>query len=109
MNAKWKRNTVIATMAVLVCAAVALNWKYSGEDAVKGAQETGSKLLGEATLVSGQEGDGTVVVRTVYPTYRGALVVCQGGDRPEVKLAVTEAVAALTGLSADRVTVAKWQ
>ena len=57
MNAKWKRNTVIATMAVLVCAAVALNWKYSGEDAVKGAQETGSKLLGEATLVSGQEGD----------------------------------------------------
>ena len=59
MNAKWKRNTVIATMAVLVCAAVALNWKYSGEDAVKGAQETGSKLLGEATLVSGQETDGT--------------------------------------------------
>ena len=57
MSAKWKRNTVIATMAVLVCAAVALNWKYSGEDAVKGAQETGSKLLGEATLVSGQEGD----------------------------------------------------
>ena len=57
MRARWKRNVVVATMAVLVCAAVALNWKYSGEDAVKGAQETGSKLLGEATLVSGQEGD----------------------------------------------------
>ena len=50
-----------------------------------------------------------VVTRTVYPTYRGALVVCQGGDRADVKLAVTEAVAALTGLSADRITVAKSQ
>ena len=57
MSARWKRNAVVATMAILVCAAVALNWKYSGEDAVKGAQETGSKLLGEATLVSGQERD----------------------------------------------------
>ena len=57
MRARWKRNVVVATMAILVCAAVALNWKYSGEDAVKDAQETGSKLLGEASLVSGQEGD----------------------------------------------------
>ena len=57
MNAKWKRNTVIATMAVLVCAAVALNWKFSGREAVKDAEETGTKILGEATLVSGQEGD----------------------------------------------------
>ena len=55
MSAKWKRNTVIATMAVLVCAAVALNWKFSGQEAVKDAEETGTKILGEATLVSGQE------------------------------------------------------
>ena len=78
---------------------------YSGSTA---APEDYSRRS-ETVLVEGTEGDGTVVVRTVYPTYRGALVVCQGGDRPEVKLAVTEAVAALTGLSADRVTVAKWQ
>ena len=55
MSAKWKRNTVVATMAVLVCAAVALNWKYSGEDALQQAQEAGGKVLGEATLVSAQE------------------------------------------------------
>ena len=60
-------------------------------------------------LVDGGSGDAPVVTRTVYPTYRGALVVCQGGDRADVKLAVTEAVAALTGLSADRITVAKSQ
>ena len=49
------------------------------------------------------------MTRTLYPTYRGALVVCQGGDRADVRLTVTEAVASLTGLSADRITVAKWQ
>ncbi len=55
MSARWKRNTVVAVMAVLVCAAVALNWKYSGQEAVKDAQEAGTKILGEAMLVSGQE------------------------------------------------------
>lgn len=61
------------------------------------------------TVLTGGSGGGAVVVRTLYPTYRGALVVCEGGDRAEVRLAVTEAVSALTGLPSDRVTVAKWQ
>lgn len=60
--------------------------------------------------VMAQDGGQTPVVTTTrYPTYRGALVVCQGGDQASVRLAVTEAVTALTGLTADRVTVAKWQ
>ena len=63
----------------------------------------------ETVLVGGGSDQAAVVVQTVYPTYRGALVVCQGGGRAEVRLAVTEAVAAVTGLPSDRVTVAKWQ
>ena len=63
----------------------------------------------ETVLVDAGSNDEVVVTRQVYPTYRGALVVCQGGDQAAVKLAVTEAVAALTGLTADRITVAKWQ
>ena len=55
------------------------------------------------------KGDEVVILQSRSPTYRGALVVCSGGDRAEVKLTVTQAVMALTGLSADRVTVAKWQ
>jgi len=78
---------------------------YSGNTA---APEDYSRRS-ETVLVEGSAGDEAVVVRKQYPTYRGALVVCQGGDRAEVQLAVTEAVAALTGLSADRITVAKWQ
>lgn len=78
---------------------------YSGDTA---APEDYSRKS-ETVLVDGSGGDEAVVVRTMYPTYRGALVVCQGGGRAEVRLAVTEAVAALTGLSTDRVTVAQWQ
>ena len=78
---------------------------YSGNTASPEDYARRSKTV----LVDGASGDETVVIRRVYPTYRGALVVCQGGGRAEVRLAVTEAVAAVTGLPSDRVTVAKWQ
>ena len=55
MSGNAKRNLVVGTMAVLVCAAVGLNWKYSTQEALQQA-ETGTNILGEATLVSGQEG-----------------------------------------------------
>ena len=51
MSARWKRNAVVAVMAVLVCSAVALNWMYTGQEVQEAA---GGKLLGEAQLVSGQ-------------------------------------------------------
>ena len=61
---------------------------------------------GKAVVVSQGSGKQTAVeLRYVYPEYRGALVVCQGAADPEVRLAVTEAVRALTGLGADRITV----
>ena len=63
----------------------------------------------ETVLTDTDGGDEAVVTKRLYPTYRGALVVCQGGSRAEVRLAVTEAVTALTGLTADKVTVAEWQ
>ena len=59
MSARLRRNAVVATMAVLVCAAVALNWRFSAEQGQnqvsEQVEETGTKILGEATLVSGEE------------------------------------------------------
>lgn len=40
-----------------------------------------------------------------YPGFRGAVVLCQGAGRPEVQLAVKEAVSSLTGLGMDHITV----
>ena len=61
---------------------------------------------GEAVVVSQGSGkQAAVELRWLYPEYRGALVVCQGAADPQVRLAVTEAVRALTGLGADKITV----
>ena len=54
MSRRFRRNAVVVTMAVLVCTAVGLNWKFTGEQ----AEEAGGKILGEAELVSGQEPEG---------------------------------------------------
>ena len=74
-------------------------------------QEEGS-LRQRSQPVTVNRGSGwqeALVTRQDYPVYQGAVVVCQGAGSSAVRLAVTEAVAALTGLSSDRVTVAKWQ
>lgn len=56
MSGKWKRNTAVAAMAVLVCTAVGLNWKYTAAEGTQAVQEA-DKILGEATLVSNQAGE----------------------------------------------------
>ena len=48
-----------------------------------------------------------LVSQVLPPVYLGAVVVCEGGDDPVVKLSVVEAVGDATGLSADKITVLK--
>lgn len=72
-------------------------------------ERSGTEDLRETreTVIVGA-GSGTrevVVTRSVYPRYVGALVVCEGGDSAAVRLAVTEAVHALTGLASDKISV----
>ena len=52
---------------------------------------------------------GVVVTQEMYPQYRGALVVCEGGGNDAVRLQVISAVSALTGLGSDRIAVVRWQ
>ena len=70
---------------------------------------TTKRSIESTVLVDDGSAEAPVVTRTVYPTYRGALVVCQGGGDAQVRLAVTAGVAALTGLGSDRITVVKCQ
>ncbi len=60
------------------------------------------------TLNRGSGVEDIVVTRQIYPIYQGAVVVCQGADNAAVRLALTEAVCALTGLSSDKVSIVKW-
>ena len=58
-------------------------------------------------LSTSERAEQPVVRQILPPTYLGAVIVCQGGDSPTVKLAIVEAVSNATGLSADKITVLK--
>ena len=55
----WKRNAVVVAIVLFVGAAVYLNWSYSKQSADNPDGEGGGKLLGQTTLVNG-ENDGKV-------------------------------------------------
>lgn len=46
-----------------------------------------------------------VVTQYLYPRYIGAVVVCEGADSASVRLRLTEALCALTGLTSDKIAV----
>ena len=50
-----------------------------------------------------------VLVQTRQPRFQGAVVVCEGAGDAAVRLALTEAVSALTGLSAERISIVQWK
>ena len=69
---------------------------------------SGDTLREDTVLISGDTRQEMGLVRQIIPPkYQGAVIVCQGGDRPAVRLAIVEAVAAVTGLTSDRITVLK--
>ena len=79
--------------------------KSTEESAEEGSVERKKETV---TVNRGSGYEDVVITQQVYPAYQGAVVVCQGGDKAAVRLAITEAVAALTGLSSDKISVVKW-
>lgn len=62
----------------------------------------------DLTVVSGSDyGETPVTVKNLLPTFRGAVVLCDGAGDAAVRLAVTQAVGTVCGLGADKVTVLK--
>lgn len=73
-------------------------------------EQGGSTVQRETQTVVVSAGSGvqeTVLVQQIYPQFQGALVVAAGGGDPAVRLKLTEAVAALTGLGADKISICK--
>ena len=91
----------------------------SGPEKVYAKEEKQSiKKSDEATKESDSEGRPSIIsegsgkevpvlVKERYPKFRGAVVVCNGAERTDVRMSVIEAVGALTGLSSDRISVVK--
>ena len=76
---------------------------YQTDSAVSRSADSESRT--QTTVMGGS--DAPVVRQTVFGQYRGALIVCQGADAPSVRLKLVNAVAGLTGLPSDKITVIK--
>lgn len=90
-------------------ARVVLTLKSSTRQVVA-RDESFSEEESTTTTVVVSRGSGTqgaVVLQEVYPQYQGALIICPGGGEAAVKLKITEAVAAVTGLGPARISVCK--
>ena len=78
--------------------------------AVNPRQTSGSSQSYESDLTviaDGSRGEKPVTVKSLLPTFRGAVVLCDGADNAQVRLAVTQAVSTVCGIGSDKVTVLK--
>ena len=79
---------------------------HTDSDTVVSDSTTSTKTT--IVTVTTSDKDETGFVRQINPPqYLGAIIVCQGGDSPSVRLAITDAVSKVTGLSSDRISVLK--
>ncbi len=72
------------------------------------ATEGNGQTSRELVTVLASSGSGVqqpVLLQQLSPAYQGALVVTQGGNDPNVRLAISGAVSALTGLGADKISI----
>lgn len=77
-------------------------------DSQTDADDSGSRRTDDTVLIEDENRTESGLVRqTISPTYRGAVVLCEGADDPVVKLAVVDAVRCVTGLGADQISVLK--
>lgn len=77
------------------------------ESGTEGTESAGASHSRTTVLVSQDGGQSGLAVQQLCPQYRGAIIACQGADSAAVRLSLVNAVAALTGLPADQITVVK--
>lgn len=84
------------------------DYVYDRTDSLSRTETGGtSSRQSQLATLSQSGGQAPVELRRRAPSYRGAVVACQGADSASVRLAVTQAVQSLTGLSADRIVITK--
>lgn len=69
---------------------------------------SGNTVKSETVIVTdSQRNESGLITQVNPPVYLGAIIVCQGADSPTVRLALTQAVAKITGLGTDNICVLK--
>ena len=78
-----------------------------GEQTVYQTDKPSSEREDTVVISGSDRTESGLVQQVISPTYRGAVVLCQGADSPTVCLQVKEAVSKVTGLDASRISVLK--
>lgn len=76
-------------------------------DTLRETDPDSSRQTDDTVLVDQGDLESGLIRRTDPPVYLGAVIVCQGGDDPTVRLAIVEAVRCATGLGANQISVIK--
>lgn len=92
---------------VLLTEAVGREILYQTDEETDADGESSQKSVSTVIIEDSDSSESGLIRRTDPPVYQGAVVVCQGGDDPQVRLAIVEAVRCATGLGADQITVVK--
>lgn len=64
-----------------------------------------SQRTDTVTVTDANRNQTGLVTQTLPPVYQGAVIVCQGGADPSVRLAIVDAVSKFTGLGANQIAV----
>jgi stage III sporulation protein AG len=96
--------TVLLTLKTGVRREIAEDEKSEYTNRGGDASQSTSKT--SVRLQNGSGNQSALTLRYDYPEYQGALVITESSNAA-VKLAITQAVMSLTGLSADKITVVK--
>lgn len=67
----------------------------------------GSGRYDTVTVTDSNRTQSGLVQQVIPPKYQGVIVVCQGAQKASVRLNIMEAVARVTGLGTDRISVLK--
>lgn len=82
--------------------------RAQGEKTVYQTDRNGDGSNVDTVVVTGSDRTQQGLIQQIDPpVFLGAVIVCQGGDDPAVRLAIVDAVSDATGLGADRITVLK--
>ena len=97
----------VGKVQVMLTVSVGETTIYQYDEQISGNLDTPSIRKETVIITDSSRNQSPLITQVLPPTYRGAVIVCQGAENPQVKLAIVEAVGKATGLGADRISVLK--
>ena len=97
----------VGKIKVLITEADGAETVYQTDENRSVSQGTENTRIETIVVKNADKGESGLIRSVSPPVYLGAIVVCEGGNSPTVKLSIVQAVSNVTGIPSDRITVLK--